>query len=322
MKRILIIDALNLYYRSYIVDPSISLNGQPIGGLKGFLKSLQKYARETNPDEIVICWDGEGGSRRRKAQHKGYKEGRKPIRLNRSIRNLNEEQEIENKIWQQLRLVEYLNEMPVIQLMLPNVEADDLIALAVHLPEYAGYQKVILSSDKDFYQLCNDKTILIRPVQKVVMNQNKVIEDFGIHPNNFALARAIVGDKSDNIDGIRGAGLSTVAKRFPFLRKEKSFAITDIFKHCKKQEKKLLIHERIRENKSVVQNNYKLMQLYSPSISPQGTAAMRQKLRHWNRSFNKTGVITMMFKDGIGEYNWLDLWGRFNKIVWESKSPF
>ena len=162
-KRILIIDALNLYYRSYIVDPSISLNGQPIGGLKGFLKSLQKLVRETKPDEVVICWDGEGGSQRRKAQNKNYKEGRKPIRLNRSVKNLSEDQEKENKIWQQLRLVEYLNEMPLIQLLLPHVEADDLIAFTSQFADFKEDQKVIVSSDKDFYQLLNKSTVLIRP---------------------------------------------------------------------------------------------------------------------------------------------------------------
>ena len=321
-KRILIIDALNLYYRSYIVDPSISSNGQPIGGLKGFLKSLQKLARETRPDEIVICWDGEGGSRRRKSQNKNYKEGRKPIRLNRSIRNLSEDEEKENKIWQQLRLVEYLNEMPIKQLMLPNVEADDIIALTTQFAEFKEDQKVIVSSDKDFFQLCNKSTVLLRPIQKVVMNQKNITEKFGIHPNNFALARAICGDKSDNISGIQGAGLATIAKRFPFLSEEESHTVTEILEHCENQEKQLLIHERILENKKKIIDNYKLMQLYSPSMSPQGANEIREKLSNTEKQFNKTKVIAMMFKDGIGEQNWLDLWTCFNKIVWESKAPF
>ena len=87
-KRLLVIDALNMYFRAYIVDPSLSTNGQPIGGLKGFLKILQKLVREMKPDEVVICWDGAGGSRRRKSKNKNYKEGRTPIRLNRDIRTL------------------------------------------------------------------------------------------------------------------------------------------------------------------------------------------------------------------------------------------
>ena len=150
-KRVLIIDALNMYFRAYIVDPSLSTNGQPIGGLKGFLKILQKLTRETNPDQIVICWDGAGGSHRRKKIVKGYKEGRKPIRLNRDIRNMSEAEEIENKIWQQTRLFEYLNCMPVVQLMIDSVEADDVISAVSQHKTMKGYQKVIVSSDKDFY---------------------------------------------------------------------------------------------------------------------------------------------------------------------------
>ena len=141
MKRLLVIDALNMYFRAYIVDPSLSTNGQPIGGLKGFLKILQKLVRETKPDGIVICWDGAGGSQRRKAMVKTYKEGRKPIRLNRDIRNMSEAEEIENKIWQQTRLIEYINSLPIIQLMLEAVEADDIISHVVQMPAYAGWQK-------------------------------------------------------------------------------------------------------------------------------------------------------------------------------------
>ena len=101
MKRLLVIDALNAYFRAYIVDPSLSINGQPIGGYKGFIKILQKLCREMRPDEIIIAWDGAGGSQRRKIINKGYKEGRKPIRLNRAVRNLTENEELHNKVWQQ-----------------------------------------------------------------------------------------------------------------------------------------------------------------------------------------------------------------------------
>ena len=60
--RIMIIDAQNQFLRSYIVDPSLSSNGQPIGGSKGFLKILNKLTRTIKPSAIVVVWDGEGGS--------------------------------------------------------------------------------------------------------------------------------------------------------------------------------------------------------------------------------------------------------------------
>ena len=66
-KRVLIIDALNMFLRAYIVDPSLSTNGEPIGGFKGSLKIVQKLVRMTKPDEIVIVWDGPNGSRKRRS---------------------------------------------------------------------------------------------------------------------------------------------------------------------------------------------------------------------------------------------------------------
>ena len=97
-KRVLIVDALNAYLRAYIVDPSLSSNGQPIGGIKGFIKILQKLVRQTRPDNVVVVWDGPNGSKKRKSMDKNYKEGRKPIRLNRSVHNLTDDEELQNKM--------------------------------------------------------------------------------------------------------------------------------------------------------------------------------------------------------------------------------
>ena len=74
-KRVMLVDGLNAFYRAYIVNPSLSSNGQPIGGLVGFLKILQKLCKQIKPDHIVIAWDGAGGSSRRRATNKNYKEG-------------------------------------------------------------------------------------------------------------------------------------------------------------------------------------------------------------------------------------------------------
>ena len=320
MKRVLIVDALNMFFRAYIVDPSLSTNGQPIGGLKGFLKILQKQIRETRPDEVIIAWDGHGGSRRRKSVNKNYKEGRKPIRLNRSIRNMTENEEMENKVWQQTRLFDYLNEMPIAQIVLPEVEADDVIAAVTNLDYYKGWQKVIVSSDKDFLQLCDHETVLYRPIQKVVMNRNKVIEEYGIHPTNMALARAIVGDKSDNLDGIPGIGLKTVAKRFPFMAESKSCTIDDLIDLCENHEdSKLKVYTSIVEGREVIEQNYGLMQLYVPSLSPQGKQKIKYSVEKSEKHFNQTEINVMMLQDGMGVWDWTTLFTTMKRIVANSK---
>jgi len=319
MKRLLIIDALNMYFRAYIVDPSLSTNGQPIGGMKGFLKILQKLVRETKPDEIVICWDGEGGSQKRKTKNKGYKEGRKPIRLNRDIRNLSENEEIANKIWQQTRLAEYLNELPIIQLVLPAVEADDIISVVAQHPLYNGWQKVIVSSDKDFFQLCDNETVVFRPIQKEVVNQKSLVEQYGIHPQNFALARAIAGDKSDNLPGVGGVGLPTVSKRFPFLAENISFGTDSLIIHAEENKGNVKAYASVIEHQDLIRENYRLMQLYTPSLSVQGKKKIDYALENFEPELAKTNVKAMMIEDGFGVVNFTDLFATMNKIVADSK---
>jgi len=319
MKRLLIIDALNMYFRAYIVDPSLSTNGQPIGGMKGFLKILQKLVRDTKPDEIVICWDGEGGSQKRKTKNKGYKEGRKPIRLNRDIRNLSENEEIANKIWQQTRLAEYLNELPIIQLVLPAVEADDIISVVAQHPLYNGWQKVIVSSDKDFFQLCDNETVVFRPIQKEVVNQKSLVEQYGIHPQNFALARAIAGDKSDNLPGVGGVGLPTVSKRFPFLGDDMSFGIDSLVLHAEENKGTVKAYDSVIEHQDLIRENYRLMQLYIPSLSVQGKKKIDYALENFEPELAKTNVKAMMIEDGFGVVNFTDLFAAMNKIVADSK---
>tara|TARA_Y100000034_G_scaffold70774_1_gene85341 strand:- start:47 stop:1021 length:975 start_codon:yes stop_codon:yes gene_type:complete len=317
--RVLVIDALNMYYRAYIVDPSLSTNGQPIGGMKGFMKIMQKLIRETSPDSVVIAWDGPGGSRKKKTMNKAYKEGRKPLRLNRGIQGLlTENEELKNKVWQQTRLIEYLNQLPISQIMLPEIEADDVIAYVTKMSSLAGKEKVIVSSDKDFIQLCNDETVLYRPIQKEVLNVHSVVEKFGIHPANFALSRAIAGDKSDNLAGISGAGLKSIAKRFPFLAEDMEFELIDILEACENTENKLKIHENILDNEGLIQENYKIMQLYYPNISPQAKAVIDNSINNLDCSFNKTEFIKMGNEDGLGVFDWSTLYQTCQHIIFKN----
>ena len=313
MKRVMIVDALNAYFRAFIVNPSISIHGQPIGGLKGFLSILQKLCRDINPDSIVIVWDGPGGSRKRRQQNKNYKEGRKPIRVNRP-NNLSPEQQRENMVWQQVRLIEYLNELPVIQFRFDEIEADDVISYVSRLPHYQGWQKVIVSNDKDFIQLCDDETVLFRPTQKAVHNKNNVVEQFDIHPRNFAVARAIAGDASDNLVGVPRAGLKSIAKNLNFLREDKDVTLHEVFDFCENTDSKAKFFTNILEHKDIVISNYKLMQLYAPAISLQSQEKVHYALNNFEHDYNKTEILRMMNQDGFGVFNWEDLHGTMNKI--------
>ena len=313
-ERSLIIDGTNIFYRAYVVNPSLSNSGLPVGGLVGFLKSLQKLIREMKPTKVFVCWDGAGGSSRRRSVVSSYKEGRKAIRLNRSTGvSLSLEEENQSKLRQIMRLFEYLDNLPLIQLMHDGVEADDMISILCQ--ELRGEQKIIVSSDKDFYQLLDDETIIYRPVQAVFKTKKDIVEEFQIHPNNFALARAVSGDKSDNLQGVKGAGLKTLAKRFPFLVEEKDYSLTDLVDACEETENKLKIHEGILDNYDKILKNYKIMQLYVPSVSFQVRDIVKNAKENYSRYYNKTEIVKMMFTDGFPQISWTDLFASSNRIA-------
>jgi DNA polymerase-1 len=317
--KILIIDAMNTFIRNYVMNPSIAADGSPIGGTKGFLMSLQKMTRDIQPDNVIVVWDGGGGSKKRQVLAKQYKEGRKPLKLNRAYDGMTGLEESQNRYDQMRKTIEYLNQMPVVQLMLEDVEADDVIAYICQMRSLKGDIKIIVSMDKDFYQLCDEETMIYSPVKNEFLNKKRIIEQFDIHPNNFAIARAIDGDKSDNLEGIKGAGLKTIAKKFDFLVEEKSYTLDDLFRHCKTVDSNLKLYKNILLEKKKVELNYKLMQLYVPVISTKGSQHIRNTVDNFKPLFNRTEVLKMMTVDGIHEFNWNSLFQKFRSIVDESR---
>jgi DNA polymerase-1 len=314
-EKILIVDAMNAFIRNYVMNPSLAADGAPIGGTKGFLMSLQKMSREINPDKIVVVWDGGGGSAKRRALAKQYKDGRKPLKLNRAYSGMSALEESENRYRQLSRTVEYLNEMPVIQLLIDDVEADDVIAYVCRMPFLQGTIKIIASMDKDFYQLCDNETMVYSPIKDEFINKKRILENFNIHPNNFALARAIDGDKSDNLEGVKGAGLKTIAKKMTFLADELPSTLDDIFSYCKSDDTGAKIFQNILMERKKVELNYKLMQLYAPNISMKSSLRIKDTVENFAPTVNRTNITKMMIQDGISEFNWESLFQKFRSIV-------
>ena len=155
---------------------------------------------------------------------------------------------------------------------------------------------------------------MFRPIQKKVHNKNNVVEEYGIHPTNFALARAIAGDKSDNLKGVPGAGLPTVQKRLPFLSEEKEYSIQEVMDYCENIDSKVLFFDRVTSHRSLIIKNYKLMQLYDPILSLQSRKKVDHVFENLGYEFNKTEMIKMMSEDGFGVYNWGDLFAIMNRI--------
>lgn len=292
MSTVLLIDGTNNFIRNYAVVPTLDLEGRPNGGVFGFLRSLSYFAHITNPDKIVVIWDGPGGSQKRKAVNKDYKGGRKPIRLNRNFEFELEDQE-KNKVWQRLRLAEYLKDLPLVQITIPDIETDDVIGFLVsYLQEE---EKIIISNDKDFYQLLGDKVKMFSPTKKEFITPEVVYEKFNIYPENFAVARAIIGDASDNLAGLRGVGFKTLVKQLPFMTESKKVELDDVFEFCQSDEKK---YKKYLEGKQTILDNHKIMQLADPIISFPSVKKIRDIMEE-NPGFNATAIRIKMVQDGI-----------------------
>ena len=124
--------------------------------------------------------------------NKNYKMGRKPPRLNRFDNNLSQEEQENNKIWQQVRAMDYLNDTPVIQFIEPGIEADDVISYIKSMEHFTDWQKVIVSSDKDFIQLQKYNFVSqYSPMQKKYVN--------GIDPTTYIKEHILKGDRGDGV---------------------------------------------------------------------------------------------------------------------------
>jgi DNA polymerase-1 len=262
--RVLIVDGLNLYLRAFAVNGALNDNGVPVGGLTGFLRSLAYAIREVNPTRVIIVYDGQGGSQRRRKIHSDYKANRKPgKRITRwdAFKNSNEEKEA-MKI-QFSRLLDYLDFLPVNVISIDRIEADDTIAYIAHT--LMNEDVTIMSSDQDFLQLVNDRITVWSPTKKKFYTPRMVMDDYGVPAHNFLMYKILMGDKSDNIEGVKGLGPKKLPKIIPDLLTHNTLDLDFILEHAGKGEEPM--HKRIVESETQLKINEELMDLKNPPIS-------------------------------------------------------
>ena len=97
-------------------------------------------------------------------------------------------------------------------------------------------------------------------------------EEFGISSNNYLLYRTFIGDKSDNIPGLKGVGPKSLIKYFPVITEDREISIEEIVQYANDVDKKYKVHTLVSENKELLELNYKLMQLKEVDIN--GNAKM------------------------------------------------
>lgn len=285
--RVLIIDGLNTFIRVFSSVPALNDDGDHIGGVTGFLRSVGSVIRQFKPTRCIIVFDGKGGSVRRKKVYSNYKANRaNKTKMNRheEFESLEDEQASMRRQFQ--RVIHYLDVLPVSVMSIDNIEADDTIAyLTTDLLTDA--QKVIIcSTDRDFLQLIDDRVNVWSPVKKQMFDESALKETYGLHASKYLLYRTFDGDKSDNIPGVDGVGPKTLIKEFPQFQTDEELTPKMMLEHLAGNKKKERLYNLISDNLETLERNHELMQLKDVDIPG-----------------NTKLLISNLFNQPVNEYN-------------------
>jgi len=205
MAKWLLVDGYNLAYRCFFAIPELTrADGFPTNALHGWVKSIWKLADQEKPEGTLVFFDL-GGAQDRLAIHPEYKAQR---------------EEMPEALAKQLPYVRSLTRaLGCVGIELEGVESDDLLAAEAVALARAGHEVLIVSSDKDFAQIVDERIKILLPPPTAnpklgwqVRDAAGVREKFGVPPAQIADYLALVGDTSDNIPGITGVGSKTAAK--------------------------------------------------------------------------------------------------------------
>lgn len=196
-KKLLLVDGSSYLYRAYYALPPLSApDGTPTGAIYGFVRMLLKLISTFNTPYIAVVFDRPEKTVRHKI-YKEYKATRK---------------ETPNDLQVQIpKIKEIIKLLGIKILEIPGYEADDIIATLSKKAENLGFEVIIVTPDKDMNQLIDQHIKIFNPMKEEIVDTQKVIEKYGVSPQQFIDYLVLVGDSIDNIPGIKGVGPKTAA---------------------------------------------------------------------------------------------------------------
>jgi len=286
----------------------MSSNGEPMGGFIGTLKTIKRIIAETGAKSVYMAWEG-GGSARRRAIFAEYKLGRRPEKLNRFY-----EDDIpstdDNERHQKLLLLKACKFLPFCQLYASDAEGDDLIAYLSENSLKHETQRIIVSSDKDFYQLLDDRTSVYNLHKKSIVTKQDVLEQFRISTRNFAVAKAICGDHGDNVPGIEKFGFKTLIKHVPMLGNDIDVSLDDVISFCRTHvnDREMSAsarrwYQRIIDFEADARRNWRLVYLNGNMISPNQASKIDNAVKTFVPTIDKMSFNKLLLHEGLNEFN-------------------
>lgn len=302
---IMVIDGMNIFIRNFLVNESMNAKSEPIGGVVGFLRYMDMLLNKFAPSKMIVVWENGGGCPRRKSLYPGYKENRMKMFKSGTSMKDGLRQDTDSKVKQLSTLYTLLKYTPICQIFIKDTECDDIVGYLVQNEfKTDDRTKIIVSGDKDFYQLLEDESIKIYdPARKILIDKQYVEKTFTITPRNFCLAKTFNGDPSDNIEGVPGVGFKTLVKRFPeFSNDQMDLTLDQVFESTRnllKSNKKLKLLNEILSSEEVLKRNWKLMYLNSSNLSASQIEKVQGTLEQHELKLDKLGLIKEVTKAGI-----------------------
>ena len=295
--RVLLIDSMNTFLRSFAMIPAINPQGNHIGGLVGFLKSLGYVIKLIRPTRVILVFDGQGNITNRRNTYADYKANREIKRITNYKVFSTLEEESDSIATQMLRLLDYLKSLPVNISIIDKIEADDTIA---YLSQKLKDDVIIYSADQDFLQLVNDRITVYSPIKKKFYKPNDVYEQYGMHPYNFITMKCLMGDKSDNLPGVKGLGPKKLMKYFPEITGEKRFTLQEAYQKATDKVEEHGIYGNVHLFKSQLEINYELMSLENIELLDKDKKELDKLIDSPPYNFNKKRFLQMYEKDLLG----------------------
>jgi DNA polymerase-1 len=309
--RILVVDSMNTFMRSFSTVNFINPAGHHIGGLVGYLRSVGYAVKTFRPTRVILAFDGLGSTNNKKNLYPQYKGNRNITRVTNWDVFENKDDEGEAMVGQMTRLIQYLQQLPVTLVSIDKIEADDSIGFIVdHFEKDELCKEVtIMSADKDFYQLVSDKTSVYSPTKRKTYKIQDIMDEFGVHPNNFLAYKILLGDNSDNLPGVRGIGPKKAIKMFP-LNEEQELDLEDLINISEDNLSDNSMYGSVLEFKHQLNINYQLMNLRIPNISDPSKEVIFNLLNEEIHNLNLGGFMMLYEADGLqnsigNTHNWL-----------------
>lgn len=295
--KVLLIDAMNTFLRSFAIINHLNPNGNHIGGLTGFLKSVGYAIRTINPTRVVIVFEGAGSTNNKKNLFSDYKGNRNISRITNFDTFEDKSEESESIESQLIRLVEYLQCLPLDITAIDRTEADDTMAyMALKMQD--THDVVIMSSDKDFLQLVNNKITVYSPTKKVFYDVEKVKQEFGMPPQNYLQMKILLGDDSDNVPGVPKLGPKKLIKNFPELTEDKKVSLDEVLTKAKSNEGK--IYEAVSMFSHQLKINEQLMDLTNLNLANITQLEIDEVIDQPKSTMDKMKFLQMYQQDLLG----------------------